>query len=86
MTRIEAARLLGLSPAAPLDLADLRVAYARELRDAHPDTGRNPNPARIPQLKAARDCLLSIIEDEKNACKLCGGSGYIQGLRCSACN
>lgn len=72
----------------------IRAAFARAVRDAHPDTANDSQDAaeRIASLQEARDLLLSEHDStlyHNRACKVCSGSGKVRArlgvTACSAC-
>lgn len=69
------------------DAAAVRAAYARAVKQAHPDTGTPGVP--IQDLQMARDVLLASGPESHRACAMCHGRGKTRGRMgwrsCSAC-
>jgi len=73
----------------------IRRAYAKKMREIHPDTALNCDPAEssalICNLKVCRDILLRATLKNRytqdDFCRACGGSGFGKGFasRCPAC-
>ena len=83
MTRAEALETLGLvgdpSPVA------IPPAFNAAMRKAHPDTSPDGSAEQVKRVKEARDYLLSLDKNGAPPCRLCGGSGYVVGFKCSSC-
>lgn len=63
--------------------ADLREAYVKAVKLAHPDTSLVLAAGRtrpLAELMAARDLLMKRFEPELPDCNTCKGKGVIQGL------
>lgn len=71
----------------------IRSAYAKALREVHPDTAKDEISsagAQIGRIKLARDILLDGLNQvQETPCKMCGGSGRVGvgfGVPCTACH
>ena len=83
MTRDEALSVLGLGVAPATH--EIPLAFQRAMRAAHPDTSKDGSADKVKAVKEARDYLLSLNKDGEPPCKMCGGSGYVRGFKCSSC-
>lgn len=85
MTFEDAARVLGVKLNG-LTENEVRLAFARAVKLAHPDTGGkgNDESVNIDRAKKARDKLIAYVGDGENpvdgSCKPCKGTGTIMGL------
>jgi hypothetical protein len=88
----EAERLLGLLECEATSLRSVRAAFARRVRECHPDTtpGATAERPLIRDLQMARDVLIERIASQNNACVLCSGRGKVRAgmgwRRCGACD
>lgn len=89
MTLDEALRALGVT--SPFTDADVRAAFSRALRLAHPDIGGGAADAatNIARAQRARTLLMSIVAGDA-PCRTCKGAGSVRGsfaMRvCTDCN
>lgn len=85
MTPSDAMRLLGFT-AMPLSPVAVKVAFAKRVKEVHPDTRMHPTD-RTPifRLQEARDMLLRSIAALTRSCRLCGGSGRVALEKCGGC-
>jgi len=83
VTRDEALNVLGLGVAPGAH--EITPAFNRAMRAAHPDTNKDGSAEKVKAVKEARDYLLSLDKNGAPPCRLCGGSGYVVGFKCSSC-
>ena len=63
----------------------IKRAAAHRMLQCHPDTAVEESDLTMREVREARECLLSLIDDQENACVLCGGSGLIGPAKCLQC-
>ena len=85
MNREEARAILHLTALQGEDAASVKSAFNLAMLGAHPDTSPVGSAEKVQRVKAARDYLLRSNFVGENACQVCRGSGYVQGIRCVAC-
>lgn len=90
MTPAKAMTLLGL-PSNDLSEQAVKAAFARRVKEVHPDIASAPSfCTSVSDLKEARDLLLDGMTLQNSACTLCRGDGKVRGImgwhKCSACN
>jgi len=73
----------------PVTSEDIRKVWRVRVQEAHPDAGGDAAaaPDRLKELRAARDTLLTWLEQAPKAdCKACGGTGWVRaGLVTKPC-
>jgi len=90
VTPQHATQLLGLSVENPTS-AQIRAAFAKQAKLAHPDTYDDPAILRVSirDLQMARDVLLECVATQNSTCTMCRGVGKVRGkvgwCRCDAC-
>jgi hypothetical protein len=83
MQRVDCWRLLGVAPDA--SAAEVRAAYARRVRDAHPDSGGTGDGLTLRLLREARDEAVARSEGKRGEGR--GGGARREGERqvCAVC-
>jgi DnaJ-class molecular chaperone len=91
----EAAKVLGFVDGELVTVRSVRAAWARGVRDVHPDLNQTVLPGteastRLSELSRARDLLLEELAALNGTCKMCGGTGKVRGrlgaTQCQSCN
>lgn len=85
MTRPEALAALLITITDEPSEAAVKAAFNLAMLGAHPDTSPVGSAAKVERVKFARDYLLRPRKDGAEPCVLCGGSGYVCGMKCSSC-
>jgi len=85
MTREEARAILHLTALQGEDAASIKSAFNVAMIGAHPDTSPIGSAEKVKRVKEARDHLLRLQNFGAKPCILCGGRGYIGGMKCSSC-
>lgn len=90
----EARRVLGLHATAELKENDIRIAFARCVRLAHPDVGggKSGETENMARYTTAKDTLLRLVGEQDlndGTCMACKGTGSVRGtlfnVVCKSC-
>jgi DnaJ-class molecular chaperone len=85
MTNEQARAILHMSAVQATDEKSIKSAFNLAMIGAHPDTSPIGSAEKVKLVKEARDHLLRFQIHGEKPCILCGGRGYIVGMKCAPC-